>query len=413
MGNEMGAALPGATRDGVALFAHNSNRPADEAQALFWAPAGDHAIGEQSRVQRLALPQVRRTHALIGVRPVGVWGCMHGVNEHGVAMGATPTRTRLPAATVGLTGADLVRLTLERSASARQAVELTADLITRHGQGAYPGRPPQDDHDNAFLIVDRSEAYLLAASGSHWAEQQVAAVRALNEVCHVRQDWDRLSPGLASLAIQRGWWPEDGSKLDFAGALVPRSDAMESGYRWWGQATMLLEQEQGAVDSTLLRRLLDECGSTGADRPSSTISLIAQLGPTGESVPLAWSSFGPRRFGLYFPLPVFAEPPAAFRSRASEAEGCDLWQRMTRDWLGRTLTLETRTALADLQARFDLMAVEFQSEGAALKRRGDDHGLRRLAESFTQNNWERFEEVWEGVLGQDAAWQAACQMDNV
>ena len=85
-----------------------------------------------------------------------------------------------------------------------QAVQTVADLIGRHGQGAYAGCPPEDDHDNAFLIADRQEAYLLAACGGHWAVQQVAAVRALNESCHLRQDWDRISPGLSSLAIERG-----------------------------------------------------------------------------------------------------------------------------------------------------------------------------------------------------------------
>ena len=76
-------------------------------------------------------------------------------------------------------------------------------------------------------------------------------------------------------------------------------------------------------------------------------------------------------------------------------------------------TAETRAALADLQGRFDQVAGEFASEAIALKRRGDAEGLRRLAESFTQHNWERFEEAWEGLLGKEAAWETACRMDAV
>jgi hypothetical protein len=414
MGHKMATALAGATLDGAALFAHRCERPADEAQALLWAPALDYPVGQQVRVQRLMLPQVRHTHTVLGVQPAGLWGCLHGVNEHGLVMGATPTRTRLRIDAPGLTGADLVRLTLERSPSARQAVEMAADLITRHGQGSYPGCPPQEDHDNAFLIADGREAYLLAACGSHWAVQQVASVRALNEVCHVRQDWDRISPGLASLAIHRGWWPEDGSKLDFAGALAAPNDAKDIGYRWWGQATLLLEQQRGAVDIALLRRLFtDSAAVADSGRSASTACLIAQVRPLEESVPLAWCSFGPPLSRLYFPLPVVAEPPHVFRPNGPAAEGCDLWRRMTRDWQGRALTAEARTALADLQARFDLMAGEFLAEAAALQQRSDSHGLRRLAESFTQNNWERFEEVWEGVLTKEAAWEAVCQIDAV
>ena len=413
MGCEMATALPGATLDGSTLFAHNSNRPADEGQSLLWLPGRDHAVGESVRVGRLDLPQVRRTYALLGVRAADGWGCEHGVNEHGVAMGATPTHTRLRGETPGLTGADLVRLTLERASSARQAVQTAADLISRHGQGPYTGCPADDDHDNAFLIADGREAYLLAACGPHWAVQQVAAVRALNEACHLRQDWDRISPGLSSLAIQRGWWPEDGSKLDFAGALARQETADRQAYRWWGLATLLLEQRHGAVDNAVMRRLLGEATRPEGGGPIRTTGLIAQIGPLADGVPLAWCAFGPTGCGLYFPLPVVAEPPRAFRVAGSETDGCDLWRRMTRDRGDRPLTAEARAALADLQGRFDQVAGEFTSEAIALERRGDAEGLRRSAESFTQHNWERFEEAWEGLLGKEAAWEAVCRMDAV
>ena len=412
MGCEMATALPGTTSDGSTLFAHNGRRPAGEALALFWAFGRDHAACESVRVQRLTLPQVRRTHALVGVRPAGVWGCLHGVNEHGVAMGATPTYTRLRGESAGLTGADLVRLTLERSSGARQAVGVAADLVTRHGQGSYPGCPAEEDHDNAFLIADPREGYLLAACGGHWAIQQVGGVRALNEVCHVRKDWDRISPGLADLAIRRGWQPEDGSKLDYAGALAADGGPDPAGYRWWGLATMLLEQQSGAVDAALMRRLLDEPADPGT-RPTAAAGLVAQVGGPADGAPLAWFTFGPPRSGLYFPLPVVAEPPPAFRCDGSEENGCELWRRMTRERLDRPLSGEARAALADLQGRFDRAAGEFAPEAAARKRQGDAEGLRRLAESFTQSNWERFEEAWEALRGREAAWETACRMDAV
>ena len=413
MGIEMATALPGATLDGVALFAHRSHRPADEAQTLLWVAGRDYAAGESVRVSRLSLPQVRRTHALIGLRAAGAWGCWHGVNEHGLAMGATPTHSRLRGDAPGLAASDLVRLTLERASGASQAVQTAADLISRHGQGPYAGCPPEDDHDNAFLIADRQDAYLLAACGAHWAVQQVAAVRALNEACHLRQDWDRISPGLSSLAIERGWWPADGSKLDFAGALGRQDEADRRAYRWWGQATLLLEQYRGAVDHALLRRLLNETTPAEAAGPVTTAGLIAQVGPASESAPIAWCSLGPTESGLYFPLPVVAEPPQAFRIAGAESDGCALWRRMTRDRKDRPLTAELRAALAELQGRFDQVAGEFAAEAAALKQRSDGEGLRRLAASFAQHNWERFEETWEGVLQKEAAWETACRMDAV
>ena len=189
---------------------------------------------------------------------------------------------------------------------------------------------------------------------------------ALNESCHLRQDWDRISPGLSSLAIERGWWPEDGSKLDFAGALAQHDEADRRAYRWWGQATLLLEQQRGAVNHVLLRRLLNEPTASETAGAVATAGLIAQVGPAAESVPLAWCSFGPPQSGLYLPLPVVAEPPEAFRLTGAEADGCALWRRMTRDRKDRPLAAETRAALAELQGRFDQVAGEFSAEAAAL-----------------------------------------------
>ena len=412
MGCEMATALPGATADGSTLFAHVGRRPADEGVALLWAAGRDYTAGESVQVRRITLPQVRRTNALIGVRTAGAWGCLHGVNEHGVAMGATPTHMRLRGEAPGLTGPDLVRLTLERASGAAQAVQTAADLISRHGQGPYAGCPPEDDHDNAFLIADRQEAYLLAACGGHWAVQQATSVRALNESCHLRQDWDRISPGLSSLAIERGWWPGDGSKLDFAGALARPDEADRRAYRWWGRATLLLEQQHGAVDHALMRRLLGETAPDEAAVPLTTTGLIAHLAPA-ESVPIAWCSFGPTGDALYFPLPVVAEPPPAFRTTGPEADGCPLWRRLTHERKDRPLTAEMRAALADLQGRFDQTASEFSAEALVLRKRGDEESLRRLAESFMQHNWERFKEAWEGVLAKEAAWETTCRMDAV
>jgi hypothetical protein len=400
MGCDMATALPGATADGGALFGHGSTRPFGEGLALFRASARDYAPGEAVRAQHVAVPQARRTHGLLGVRPAGRWGLLFGVNEQGVAAGAAPTRGKLRLDAPGLTGTDLVRLALERAAGARQAVDAATDLATRHGQGAFPGCPSDDEHDSALLIADAQEAFLLTAYGRHWAVQQVGRVRAAGEVCCVRQDWDRIAPGLADVAIGRGWWPGDGSKLDFAGALAAPGPGDRAALRRWGVATVRLEEQSGAIDVGFLRRLLADLREDEAAAPSACA--VAEL--HAGAGPVLWCAFGPAGAGVYFPLAPEAEPPAAFLDDG-DGRGCAAWRRLTAAAAAR------RAGLAELQAHFDQTAAEYAAEAAERRRLGDAAGLRRLAEAFMQHNAERLEAacppvrlVGRAAAGVEAVW---------
>src|SRR5262249_11329255 len=138
MGGDLVAALGRATVDGHTLFGHNSTHAPRTCQALRLLPGRCFVSGEKIRTTLLELPQARQTGTVLGSQPHGRWGYQHGVNAHGVAVGRAPLRTRLAADGPGLTGTDLVRLALERARTARQAVDLLTDLVTRHGQAAEP-----------------------------------------------------------------------------------------------------------------------------------------------------------------------------------------------------------------------------------------------------------------------------------
>src|SRR5262249_3393093 len=154
--------------------------------------------------------------------------------------------------------------------------------------------------DTAFLAADAGEAFLLAACGSHWAEQEIRQVRAVGGVCHLRQDWDRVSRGLADLIISRGWWPPDGSKIDFEGTVGDPAGA--AGLRRWGRTAMLLEAQNGHINLAFLRRLLAD-GHGGEDAGGTArVSLIAQPGRGPEEATLAWCGMGPPEAELSFPL---------------------------------------------------------------------------------------------------------------
>lgn len=376
-GGEMLVALPRATRNGETFFGHHCNLSDGEEMELLRMPGRGFSPGESVRIGNLLLPQVRRTATVLAGRCPGQWGYRHGLNEHGVSIGLTTIATKKSEPERGLIGSDLVRLALERGISARQAVDVLTDLAGRHGQSAEDG-----EHNPAFLIADGCEAFVLEMFGRHWAAQHVAEVRAVSDVCHLRQDWDRVSPGLASLAIERGWWPADGSKLDFTAAVGREGGDNATSLRRWGQATLLLEQNNGQIDSAAARRILSDCFVAENDSYPAA-SLLTQVG-SAEGLPIAWYNFGPQGWGVYFPLFLVGELPAE-------------WLRMPE--LLRTPSIrpeqadEWRAARVGLQQRFDRQTREFVAEATELRERGELEYLPRLAELFARHNLESWENL--------------------
>jgi dipeptidase len=417
-------ALAQAGVDGQTLFGRRSNPPSERGSRLHRIAGRAFAPGEKVRTQFLELPQTRQTHAVLGCQPDCCWGYEHGVNEYQVAMGCLALAPALQCNQPGLLGTELTRLALERSPTARQAVNLLTSLVERYGQGAFPGCPAVAARDHAFLIVDPMEAYAVETTGHHWVYQEVQEVRAVTNARVIRQDWDRISHGLASYAISQGWWPDDGSKLDFAGALEQEPGLRAAALRRWGQNTLRLMEQSGHIDVGFLRHLLDEAYEESA-RSSGPPTVLepgdewdihfpGEAGPCGPAgfivsltrdparLPTTWCALGTPSSSLYFPLLLDGELPAPFTDSGQPPSTASFWTRLSRLNVQLEHDAELRMLVRDhfarLQACFDQEAEEFNVEGAALKRRGAWSDLHRQATLFMQYNWERFEGLLSDAL---------------
>lgn len=188
-------ALGHRTGSGRTLFAKNSDRPPAERQVIRWNPSRrDTAPIVASHIA--IDPWEAMTHACVLSMPEWCWGAEHGVNDHGVAIGNETIYTTLdprtaPAALIGM---DLVRLGLERASTAREAVEVIAGLIERHGQGGSGhdtrgGARPRP-YWSSFLIADPGDAWVMETSGSLVASMQVESTWAISNRTTI-PDFDR------------------------------------------------------------------------------------------------------------------------------------------------------------------------------------------------------------------------------
>jgi dipeptidase len=394
-----------------------------ESQRLFQGRARSHAPDEKIRAQWIDLPQARQTFAVLGQQSARLWGFNHGVNEHGVAIGHVSHRSRLANTRAGLTATDLVRLGLERARTARQAVDVIAELVERYGQGAFPDCPPEAAQDASLLIADAQEAFALECAGRYWVLQEVQEVRAASNLALIRQDWNRIAPGLSSHAIGQGWWPGDGSKLDFAAAVSDNPVGEASALRRWGRLTLLLQEQSGHIDTAFLRRILSDhyegmhsevdplrpdgrptpiCQHpTRAGGQATAASCVIELGGQADDPSIAWCAFGPPCSSVYFPLLLDGELPAPLTDFQVESGVESLWRRVWRlsERLrqGPELWGQVHSSFSILQARIDQETDEFLEEMRTLRQRDELTSLHRLASFFMQHHLEQFEAVVDSL----------------
>ncbi|BFY98017.1 hypothetical protein BsWGS_01057 [Bradybaena similaris] len=252
-------ALPPVTAYGAVVFGKNSNRPASEVQDIIYVQAQDHQDGDKVKCTYIEVDQVAHTHAVILSKPSWMWGAEMGANEKGVAVGNAPIWTKLNGRQdleKKLLGTDIVRLSLERASTAREAVDVIASLLESPGQGG----PCTDEPDkegwcfhNSFLIADSTEAWVLESAKTLWAAERISdGFRNVSNELSIRTKMNLTSPGLIDEAKTLGLYSEDKGPFDFKATFCAQS-----------------ESEMSSVNNTSVRyrrghELLEKASASGA-----------------------------------------------------------------------------------------------------------------------------------------------------
>ncbi|MEW6128420.1 MAG: C69 family dipeptidase [Acidobacteriota bacterium] len=209
-------ALQNHTNDHSVWFAKNSDREPGEAQAIEHHPQTNHASTRKLQCTYIEIPAAEKTNEVLISRPVWMWGAEFGANEYGVTIGNEAVWTKIPTEKIGLTGMDLLRLAIERTVTAREALELITDFIQRYNQGGACGfRNKNFRYHNSFIIADPQEAWVLETAGKFWAAEKVKGIRTISNCLSIGKAFDLIADGAFSYAKQKGWCKST-ADFDFA-----------------------------------------------------------------------------------------------------------------------------------------------------------------------------------------------------
>lgn len=347
-------AMRDATATHQIIMGKNSDRPMFDCQPLLLYPRQEWPQHSRIQLEYVELPQVEVTFATLGSSPYWCWGYEEGMNEHAVVIGneAIFTRTFREAARaraqpdLGLLGMDLVRLALERSQNARQAVDLIGRMVEQYGQfgSGVPLKSHADGgYDNAFIIADPHEAWILEAVGRRWAAKRIRQpFDSISNEPSIRTAWDCGSSDLAEFAIGNGWWPDSmPGSFDFARAYVDDRVPRQLSHIRSMRSKQLLSEAHGRITPRWMMRIArDHYEDTFLHGPyfdaadpdflslcmhvspadftwgNTASSCIAVLPTSHDALPVFWWAAGPPCNGCYVPFFVHSSKLPPIVSRA-------------------------------------------------------------------------------------------------
>ncbi|KAK9500195.1 hypothetical protein O3M35_001500 [Rhynocoris fuscipes] len=203
--------LPPLTSGGV-IFGKNSDRPRTEVQEIVYFPEKTYSSGETVKCTYIEIEQAEKTQSVILSKPIWMWGAEMGANGSGVVIGNEAVFTKVEdSAEKKLLGMDLVRLGLERSTNAAEALDVITQLLEKHGQGGPCTEDTDMTYHNSFLIADSSEAWVLETAGPLWVAQRVT-----DGFCNISNNLtittkiDKMSDAVKTYATDNNLWNGEG-----------------------------------------------------------------------------------------------------------------------------------------------------------------------------------------------------------
>ena len=215
-------AVGNSTKDKSIIFGKNSNRVPNEAHNIEYIKGKKHRPNTKVKCTYISVPQVEQTYDVLLLKPFWMFGCEMGANEHGVTIGNEAVWSKEPIRDIGLLGMDMMRLALERTKTAKEALTTITDLLEKYGQGGQcsygiVGR----DYHNSFIIADSKEAWVLETADKYWIAEKVKGIRTISNTLSIGSEYDLIHPDLIKDAIAKGY-TKSKDEFHFANDFIPK-----------------------------------------------------------------------------------------------------------------------------------------------------------------------------------------------
>lgn len=228
------------------MMAKNSDRPIGEAQPLQWFPPADHTAGEMLAITGMEIPQVSHTYGVLGSKPYWMYGFEMGVNDQGVVIGneAENSRDKDCEKKEGILGMDLLRLGLERGATAREALDVIVALLEEYGQLRNASALYQSHYENSYIIMDPEEIWVLETASRRYAAKRVmTGVFNIGNCYTLEKDLELASPDLEAHARENGWLLPD-EPFNFSKAYMKDFAAQTLAIPRWRRVRQLSQEKE-------------------------------------------------------------------------------------------------------------------------------------------------------------------------
>lgn len=219
-------------KDASIIFGKNSDREPNEAQQIVHYSR----VIRTNKVVKATFIEVEHpneTYEVLLSKPFQMFGAEMGCNEFGVTIGNEAVFTKMPfdKKHLGLTGMDLLRLSLEISKTAYEALHNIIHYLERYGQDACGGYTDKNFYyHNSFIITDKSEAYVLETAGKHWIYEKVNGYRAISNGLSIGEKYDGISKNAIDFAHKKSWIKKNETfnfKKAYSQWLMPKLAACE------------------------------------------------------------------------------------------------------------------------------------------------------------------------------------------